>query len=478
MEDRQYQTDIVDKVKKSMMSGHKAILVQSCTGSGKTHLAAGMIAGALSKGRTSHFAVHRKVLIKQTAETLKQHLIPYSYVAAGYPHNPYNRVHIASIDTLKSRLDPDMKIPNILWVDECHMANSAGWSEVIDFYKWAGAYVIGLTATPTRTDGTGLGKHFTDMVCGPSMSWLIENNFLSKYKLFSPTSLDLSGIKNRMGDYAKDQLAARLDGDNVLIGDAIKHYKKLADGKLCIAYCVSRKHSEHTAQMFRDAGVPAAHIDGETPQEERASIIRAFANRQIQVLTNVELITTGFDLAAQVGKDVNVEAISLLRPTQSLSLYLQMIGRGLRRKAEPAIILDHANCVRLHGLPDEDHKWTLSDREVKKKSENQSSVPVRHCPMCYFDHRPAPTCPNCGHEYEIKYRKIDQVDGELKELDRDALRQQNMLNVQAYEQAFRNGQVTPDGMEYLVNLGRKRGYKNPEKWAAYIITSRLSKKKK
>lgn len=459
-----------------MLAGHRSILMQLATGGGKTRLAADMIAKSLDKKRTVHFAVHRDLLIRQTAETFKEHQIPFSYIASGYSHNPHNRVHLVSLDTVKRRLDDRLKIPSILYMDESHLANAVGYTKVLDYYKEKGAYIIGLTATPTRTDGSGLGRHFTHMIKGPSMSWLIEQGFLSKYRLFSPSAPNLTGVKTQMGDYNKGQIEERMD--SVLIGDAVKHYTKLAADTLNITYCVSRKRSEETAQAYRDAGITAMHIDGLTPQQDRERIIRAYARREIKVLCNVDLITTGFDLAAQVGMDVNVESITMLRPTQSLSLHLQMIGRGLRRKSQPAILLDHAsNCFYQngqphHGFPDEEHDWTLQDREKKKTTSNVQ--PVRHCPMCFHDHRPSPTCPACGFKYEIKYREIEQIEGELKELDKEKIKQQNKLNTEAYDNQWKI-----QTLDDLIKEGYRRGYQRgkAEAWAAKVYTAREAKRR-
>jgi DNA repair protein RadD len=474
MENRQYQTDIQNAVRRSMQQGHKSILVQLCTGGGKTNLATEMIKAGLLKNRRSHFAVHRKILLKQTRETFERHEVPYGFLAADYDFNPYSSTHICSIDTLYSRLGT-FDIPDILWVDECHMANSPTWSMVLDYYRWAGAWIVGLTATPIRTDGTGLRKNFTDMICGPSMRWLIDQGFLSDFRMFSPSNLNLKGLGSRAGDYDPIKLAAMMEANSSIIGDSIKHYRQHAMDTLNIPDCVSRKHSEMTAEKFRDNGIVAVHIDGYTPAADRERIIKAYARREIKILTNVELITTGFDLAAQVGDDVNVESISLMRPTKSLSLYLQMVGRGLRRKSKPAIILDHANCRLTFGLPDDDYDWTLEDREIQKRG-NKSEVAVRHCNICHFDHRPKPSCPNCGHIYEIKYREVDHVDGDLVEVDKETRRVQAELDAKNLEMMFRDGQSIEHGMEYLVKLGRRKGYKNPEKWAAHIISARLAKK--
>lgn len=466
---RPYQDDMVQRTRAAMARGTKSILIQACTGAGKTALASSMVQSALSKGRTSHFAVHRRLLLKQTEVTFKEFNIDYSYIASGYLTNPYNGVHICSIDTLKSRLDK-IKIPDILWIDECHMANSEGWSKVIDYYKARGSWVIGLSATPWRLDGSGLSKHFDEMICGPSMNWLIENKFLSKYRMFAPSAPDLSGIHTRMGDYAQNELAALLEADNVLVGDAIKHYKKYADGKLGLYYAVSRKHSEFIAEQFRNAGIPAMHMDGETPDSERKRIINAFANREVKVITNVEIATTGFDLAAQVGRDITVECIGLLRPTKSLSLYLQMVGRGLRAKDEAAIILDHASCAATHGLPDQVHEWSLDDRDRKKKSNTGSDVIIRQCPSCYHSHYPKPQCPECGYIYLTKYREVEHVDGDLTEIDYEKMRE-----AQKWEDKRRLFDCKT--LDEIIKEGYRRGYRpgNCETWAAKVLSYRLAK---
>ena len=158
--------------------------------------------------------------------------------------------------------------------------------------------------------------------------------------------------------------------------------------------------------------------DGQTPKDERGKAVRAYADGHIDVLTNVALFGEGFDLSSLAGRDVPIECVSLLRPTMSLSLHLQQIGRSLRPKPKPAIILDHAGNMMRHGFPDDDFDWSLSAREKKNRGNGKEpQIAIRQCEMCYFVHRPAPACPNCGHVYEIQYREIDELDGDLSEID-------------------------------------------------------------
>lgn len=468
---RPYQHDIVTDVRQEMRR-HKSVLAQLSTGGGKTALASYMVASAMEKGNSVFFCVHRRDLIRQTTLTFQEFNIKHSYIAAGYLMNPHSKAHICSIDTLRNRMEI-APVPKLVFIDECHMANSASWSNIIEFYRKKGAWIIGLTATPHRTDGSGMGKHFETMIQGPSMAWLIENKFLSDYRLYAPSSPNLEGIGTRAGDYAKDQLAARMDNDPVIIGDAIKHYKKHAMDKLCIAYCVSRKHSANVVDKFNAEGIAAHHIDGETPMDERIRIIRAFANREIKVLSNVALISTGFDLASQVGRDINVEGIIDLAPTKSLSLFLQKLGRGLRYKPEPAVFLDHAGNVARHGLPDEERQWTLEETKKRRDSGDvEKTVPTKSCmtdangPGCYYTHRPAPQCPACGHIYEVQYRTVDEVDGELAEITRAPRTLQEQESMQK-------------ALDKLVHNGIKKGMPRfvAMKWAAKEISKQMARKR-
>jgi DNA repair protein RadD len=436
----------------------RSVLMQSCTGSGKTAMAAHVVARANEKGKRVWFTVPRRELITQTAKTLERLDLPYSYIAAGYSTNPYARTQICSVDTLRGRL-AGLTPPDLAIVDETHYG-AAALDHIIKWLKASGAWIVGLSATPWKASGEGLGKWYDEMVQGPSISWLIENEYLSKFKAYAPSTPDFSGIKIVGGDYAKGQIASYMEQDRVLIGDAVRHYRQHAMGRLNIAYCTSRKHSEITAAQFRDAGIPTAHIDGETPDDERRRIIRAFAKRELLVLTSVDLLTFGFDLSAQAGFDVTVESLSDLRPTKSLALQCQKWGRVLRKKDYHAIIFDHSNNIRQFGLPDADREWTLADRERAPKGDGNCAMPVRQCTECFFCHRPAPVCPSCGFTYPIQSREVEHLDGELTEISADPLRSEKAMKQKLYS---------------LIGLAKQRGYANPEAWAAKIISQEAAR---
>lgn len=409
------QQEVIEATAASMRRGNRAVLMQSPTGSGKSVMASALVHRAASKGNRTWFIVPRRDLLRQMSVTYNNFGISHSYIAATLPFNPYSQAHIVSADTVKNRLDK-LTPPNLAIIDECHFGG-AGMDKIVQWLKAAGCYIIGLSATPWKLSGAGLGCWFDDMVLGKSIRWLIDNGRLSSYRGFAPYTPDMTGVGKSGGDYAKGQLDVWARENRVRVGNAVNHYKEHAMGKLGIAYCVGIDDSKRVAAAFNGAGVPAAHIDGTTPDAERQSIIRAYADRKILMLTNCELLTFGFDLASQVGRDVTVECMSDLRPTKSLALQMQKWGRVLRMKDEPALIFDHAGNFNEHGFPCDERDWTLEDRQKASRASGDRSLPFRQCDKCFYCHKPAPTCPNCGHVYPIKERSIEEVEGELAEIE-------------------------------------------------------------
>lgn len=439
---------------------HKSVLLQGETGSGKSVMAAYMISNSRAKNLRSAFVVPRRDLLHQMSETFTAFGISHSFVSAGKPFNPYSTTHLCTVGTLANRKD---KIdPQLIFYDECHYGGGQ-LDALIAYYKSRGVWTIGLSATPEKPGGRGLDEYYSDLVVGPTIRELIDLKRLSDYRLFAPSRPDLSSIKTVAGDYAKGELSNFMEHDNVLIGDAVKHYQTHAAGLLNITFCTSIKHSEMTAQAFRDAGVPTMHMDGETPDDVRQSIAKSFARRELLNICSVDLMTFGYDLAAASGiKTAVIESISDLRPTKSRPLQRQKNGRALRYKERPALIFDHSNNWVQHGFPDDVVEWTLAGRK-KTKNDGERAMPVRQCTNCYYVHRPAAICPNCGYEYEIDSRMVDQVDGELEEIDRETI-------------AKKREQGMAETLEDLVAVGRKRGMKNPEGWARHVFASRQAKK--
>lgn len=454
-----HQDQFIRDLRLAMMTAD-SVLGQAMTGFGKTVVASAIAHSATSKGKRVIFTVHRGNLMDQTARTFREFGIPHTFIAAGTRYEDHHQVAVASINTLTRRLER-IPAPDLLVIDEAHLALAATWAKAINFYRERGTKILGFTATPRRLDGRPLSDLFDRLVLGPSPRWLIDNGFLSDFRAFAPSEVDLTGVKKKMGDYDLAALEAAVNKPS-LTGDAARHYLKLAKGTRALAYCVSIKHSESVAAHFNEQGIPAAHIDGTTPRAEQRRIIGAFADGEIHVLCNVDLLTTGFDLSAQAGREVPVETIIGLRPTASVALHLQMLGRGLRRKPYPAIFLDHAGNLKRHGFPDDEWEWTLAGQPKRGKPEKATDAVTRHCPECHALHRPAPTCPECGHEYPVQSRRIEQVDGTLTEIRADDRR----LQARREQSACRS-------LEDLKDLAAARGYS--QKWAEHVWAARQNR---
>jgi DNA repair protein RadD len=459
---RSDQEDVRAKLRVALRSS-SSVLAFAPTGFGKTVLAAALIQLLFKAGKRVIFAVHRIDLIKQTAGTFEKFGIPFSYIAAGYHFNPLHRIWIASILTLKNRLG---KIPaDYIFVDEAHLSAAAGWAAVAAHYKGTGAKLIGLTGSPERLDGKPLGDVWDQMVMGPSVRWLIDNGHLSRYRAFAPKGVvDTSGLHTRGGEFVQAEIDALMEGKAVIAG-AAKHWRAKADGLRTIAFCPSVARAKEYAEEFTALGIPSVALDAETPQEERARAFIDFADRKLLVIFNCALFCEGFDLAAQVNRDVTIECVMQLSPTQSLAKHLQQLGRGLRKKPDPAILLDLVGNLQRLGLPDDDREWSLEGR--KKVTREVEAIT---CEECFATHPPAPVCPECGYRYPKKDagagggRAIEEVDHDIEEIDIEAIRKRRQIE-----------QVQAKTLQDLINLATARGYKSPDKWAAHIWTARQAK---
>ena len=455
---RPYQTAIVEDCRAAFRSGQTSTLVQLATGGGKTVLGSFMVAGSSKRGLVCWWLVHRRELLAQASKTFYGMGIEHGFIAGGRSSDLSQRVQVGSVQTVARRLH-DLPPPDLIVFDEAHHTGAAQWQQI--YAAFPDAKKIGLTATPWRLDGVGLGRWFETMVQGPTVADLIEAGSLSRYRLFAPSSIDTSAIGVAMGDFKRDELADLMDKPSIT-GDAVQHYLRLARGKRAVAFAVSIEHSRHIAAQFQMAGVPAEHVDGSMATEVRDAAVARFVSGETLILSNAELFGEGFDVPA-------IEAAILLRPTKSLSLFLQQVGRALRPcegKAD-AIILDHAGNSLQHGLPDDDREWSLEDRKKSRKKGQQSEVPVRQCPKCFRVFAPAPKCPQCGHQIAVQVREIEQRDGVLAEVDPAVLRA-------ARKQEERRASSVDD----LIQLGISRGYKNPAAWAAKFHQARQTARAK
>jgi DNA repair protein RadD len=454
---RPYQEGIVGEVRQALREGCRAPLVVSPTGSGKTVIFSHIAHGAGQKGKRVWILVHRAELVDQTSRTMREIGIHHGVIAAGWPVDPLPHVQVVSVQTVVRRTG-GLIPPDVIIVDECHHAAAGTWGKILQAFPRA--VRLGFTATPERLDGKGLADTFDRLIRGPEVAWLIEQGFLTQPRYYAPPNqLNLDGLHVRGGDFARDELAKEVDKPTIT-GDAVAHYQRICPGAPAVVFCASVAHAEHVAQSFAAAGFRAAVLDGNLDRQERRKRVRGLGDGSLQILTSCEIISEGFDIPV-------VTAAILLRPTKSLGMHLQQIGRVLRVAPgkDRAIILDHVgNCLR-HGLAEEVREWSLEGRPKKaKKADDDDAPPVRQCPKCYACHVPAPICPECGHVYEVKKREIEQQDGELVELSAAWMAKQRKQE-QAGAQTFAD----------LVALGKARGYRNAAFWAKRIWNARQGK---
>jgi len=442
MQLRPYQSDIIERARAELASGKKSLVIVSPVASGKTVLISEMISRSLAKGKTTIFVVHRTELLEQSVAALESAGVSPGIISAKAAPEYSKAVQVASIQTLVRRLDL-VAAPDLMVWDEAHHVAAKSWATTFNHFK--DSYHILLTATPIRLDGKGLKDFAQSMVMGPSTKWLIENKYLSGFKLFAPMTVDLSSARVAMGDFLKADLAEILDKPTIT-GDVVSHYLKIAPKTQAIVFCVGIDHSKKVAAEFARAGMVAAHVDGTTPADERRQIMKDFAEKKIQVVCNVDLFGEGLNV-------IGIETVVLVRPTHSLSLYIQMIGRGLRvAPGKPHLnIIDAVGNVFRHGLPDDDQKWTLTPTRKKKKLAAGPEVKIKQCPVCFGVHEPAPSCPCCGHVYEVAAREVEQVEGELRELTAADRERMNWVRRQEVRRARTK--------EELEKIARERGYK-------------------
>lgn len=454
------QSDLVTRVGMALKT-HQSVLAQAATGFGKTVMAGRIARGAEEKTKRVIFGVHRRELARQTARTFDRFGIDYSFIAAKMPYDPFSKVHIASANTLANRrhhLDCDLFVP-----DEARLWASDIRSELILEALTSGSKVVGLDATPERLDGRAMRPLFHHMERGPPIEWLMEQGYLSRYRLFTPVRPDFKGLHKRGTEFVTSELEAAFDKPSI-IGDAIQVYRRYAMGLRTIVFAFSRKHGMHLCETYNANGIHAVYIDGDTPDTERRQRIAAFATHG-GCLINIELCIEGFDLSSQIGRDVPIEAVSLQRPTESLPRAKQMVGRALRKKDHPAIIMDHVNLIAQHGYPEDEHDWNLDGREAREAGETEKATPSFRCDGCFYTAKSYfRTCPDCKKPVPVSDgRKIAQEEGDLVEVDLEAARR-----AQKAERAREQGMAR--SLDDLAALAIRKGYKTG--WIGNMMKAR------
>lgn len=462
---RSYQAEAVDRIG---TSGRTLLVVP--TGGGKTALSASIIAG--HPGRVL-FVAHRLELINQTARTLERFGVTDIGVVRADDErtDPNARVQVASIQTLVRR--KDLGDFDLVFIDEAHRATADSYQTV--FERWPEAQHIGLTATPVRMNGKPLGDVYDRLVVGAEYEKLIADGFIAQPLVYStPKPPDLSGVRTVAGDYHEGDLAEVMQN---LVGNVVDELAAKREGRRGVVFAVRVDHSKALVDRFNGAGLRAAHLDGETPLDERKAILSRLERGDLDAVSNVGILTEGWDMPC-------VKIASIARPTKSLSLWMQMAGRILRpwNGLQP-ILLDHGGNVDRHDLPTVDREWSLSE----KPSPKQGRTPYRLCKACfaYFPINEK-ACPHCGWAAPPPEIKAMLEDGRAlalagKKTDRDVY---NELVAAARAKGFKPGYA---GVQFKERFGKwppwawsnetKNEFANDANWQERVNARALQREK-
>jgi len=457
---RDYQEKLIELLRLAIKMGRRRPLVVAATGSGKTVVFSSVANSAAKRGKRVLILAHRDTLIKQASNKLRDNNVEHGIIMAGFTQNLRAMVQVASVQTLVRRVEKLRWTPDLIIIDEAHLSAAKSYLAIIN--HWSDAVVVGFTGSPCRLDGKPLGAEsggiYDDLIQAISPAELMDRGFLVRPVVYAPAEqLDLSGIKKSMGDYDTKALAEVVDKPK-LIGDAVNQYRKICNGAPAVAWCVTVEHARHVANEFTANGIPAEMLCGEHDTPHREKVLKKLETGEVKVVTFVGILVEGVDCPA-------IEAIIMLRPTMSLSSYLQVIGRGLRpftdrhgRKKEVCYVIDHAGLTFRHGFADEDREWELNGevkKKGKRKKDDEPTIPVTQCTKCYACFKPAPGCPHCGEPVEVKVRKVEHVDGELHEITREM--------AEAMRKDKRREVGRAQSLEELQKIAAERGYKSS--WA-------------
>jgi len=448
---RPYQQQCYDDIQDGWSQGARNVALVLPTGGGKTHILSRVIhdhhglscviahrqelVGQLSMSLARFEVMHRIIAPKNVITSIvREHQLEFgrTYYNANAPAS------VAGVDTLVARSDALARWAQqvTLWVvDEAHHTLKTNkWGTATNMFPHAKG--LGVTATPQRADGRGLGAHsdgvFHIMVEGPSPYELIEMGSLTKYRIVAPPS-----------DFKTDDLTVTASGDfsgkemreavrkSHIVGDVVEHYLRFAAGKTGITFATDVETANEIAEQYRHAGVPCQAVSASTPEHVRNEYVRRFKRGELKQLVNVDLFGEGFDLP-------NLEVVSMARPTQSLAVYMQQFGRALRPAdgKTHALIIDHVGNVKRHRLPDIPRRWTLDARDKRgSKKPDPDVIPLTTCLSCYGVYeRTNAACPLCGFNPEPEgRRRPDQVDGDLTMLDDDVINALRRAAISAFE---------------------------------------------
>jgi DNA repair protein RadD len=464
--DWKHQSDAVSDILTAFDSGSRAVCFQLATGGGKSRVIRRITEHFHNQKKYISLVTHRKNLVRQLAGELREAGVNFSLVAAGYPMIN-TRIKVCSLQTMVNRFD-QMKDQELIIVDECHHIRSKSYMKLFEAYP--DAKILGVSATPKRTDGKPLRAVFDTLIQGPPMRSLIDQGILCDYDYYAPDTVDMSDVHVSMGEYSTAETAARVD-KKAIIGSVIGHYRKLADHKPAIVSCVSIDHAEHVAAQFRESGYRAQAVHSDMPDELVQRYINGLRDGTLELLMQCELLGEGVDIRG-------AEVLIQLRPTMSVVIFLQHIGRVLRgMPGKRAIILDHVSNYERFGMPDDPREWTLEGYDKIDKG----ILKYKRCPDCNRGNVPkaSRSCPWCGHVWQavemelpqeregtlVKLRGVELVDFELVSESFEEHKKITISQIAAQAKTF----------EQAKTIARARGYEN-QRFTFYVWTKILKRR--
>jgi superfamily II DNA or RNA helicase len=451
---RPYQNQAIENLRTSIARGNKRPLLQATTGAGKTIIACEMIRRATDKKKRVIFIAHRKEIITQTSGKLDAFGINHGVIMANHERKNDHAVQVASIQTLTRRDKPEA---DLIIIDECHLSCSASFKQIVDEYP--NAVIIGLTATPTRLDGKGLGEIYQDIIQVVPTRQLIEEGYLVKPRVIAPFKPDMKGIKKTKGDYDATETANLMDNKEIT-ANIVKHWQQSALDRKTIVFASSVEHSKNIVSEFIESGISAKHLDANTPANERDQTLQEWLDGEFTVLSNMGLFVEGLDVPAAA-------CCVLARPTKSVTIYLQAVGRVMRpaENKTDCIILDCAGLTYEHGFVDDVREWTL-DGKIKKPKDDVPAVHI--CESCFAAYSKAlhpHECPECGFVTYIEPKVIESADVEMVELTPSIIADIRAKRIKWLE--FTKCKTLDD----FIELGKLRGYKSG--WAYIKYNDRV-----
>ena len=427
---RDYQEELVNGLYNSMSKGNKNIMVQSPAGSGKSVTMSEIARRATEKGNRVLFVVHRRELVSQIKGTFITNDVDMELC------------HVGMVQTVANKIKKDKEpTPTIILVDEAHHSLAKTYTDIFEHFP--NAFVYGFTATPWRMSNKGFTDAFEDLILGKTVQWLIDNERLAPFKYYSKNLMNDNKLKHQStGDFSNDSITLALEPQ--IYGDVIENFRKFADNKKTIVYTHNVESSKTVAEKFNQEGYNALQVDGKTPKQQRELAMEMFREGKVNILVNAELYGEGVDVP-------DCECVILLRPTESLTLFIQQTMRAMRYQPnKQAIIIDHVGNYTRHGLPNTEHDWQEYFEGSNKKSKSDNSIPIKECPECFGVVESAYTiCPYCGCEFpkeETQELTIDET-AELEEVTNEMI----TLNFKKPEDC--------NNMKELADLGKSLGYK-------------------